>query len=100
MRGRFDFLILHLLSKEEMYGFQIIKKFAEHCTEAEFELKPALYTRYWRRWKIEDICRREPLVCPAESTNSIKQLLGVKSTFCSKGRWYKWESFTNKILDL
>ena len=39
MRGRFDFLILHLLSKEEMYGFQIIKKFAEHCTEAEFELK-------------------------------------------------------------
>ena len=45
MRGRFDFLILHLLSKEEMYGFQIIKKFAEQYTEAEFELKTGtLYT--------------------------------------------------------
>ena len=38
MKGRFDFLILHLLSKEEMYGFQIIKKFAENCTDGEFEL--------------------------------------------------------------
>ena len=26
MNGRFDFLVLHLLSKEKMYGFQIIKK--------------------------------------------------------------------------
>lgn len=39
MKGRFDFLILHLLSKEEMYGFQIIKRFAENCAEDEFELK-------------------------------------------------------------
>lgn len=39
MKGRLDFLILHLLSKEEMYGFQIIKRFAENCAEDEFELK-------------------------------------------------------------
>lgn len=25
MNGRYDFLILHLLSREEMYGFQVIK---------------------------------------------------------------------------
>ena len=24
MNGRYDFLILHLLSREEMYGFQVI----------------------------------------------------------------------------
>ena len=39
MKGRFDFLILHLLSKEEMNGFQIIKRFAENCAEDEIELK-------------------------------------------------------------
>ncbi len=43
MNGRYDFLILHLLSREEMYGFQVIKKVSDRCTDAEFELKTECY---------------------------------------------------------
>ena len=42
MNGRYDFLILHLLSREEMYGFQVIKKVSDRCTDAEFELKTGM----------------------------------------------------------
>ena len=38
MNGRFDFLVLHLLSKEKMYGFQIIKKLFD-ATDGEIEMK-------------------------------------------------------------
>ena len=51
MNGRYDFLILHLLSREEMYGFQVIKKVSDRCTDAEFELKTGML--YWR---LRDIC--------------------------------------------
>lgn len=50
MNGRYDFLILHLLSREEMYGFQVIKKVSDRCTDAEFELKTGmLYPPYVNR---------------------------------------------------
>ena len=38
MNGRYDFLVLHLLSREEMYGFQIIKKLFD-TTDGEIEMK-------------------------------------------------------------
>ena len=96
MKGRFDFLILHLLSKEEMYGFQIIKRFAENCAEDEFELKTG--TLY-------------PLLAAMEDRGFLSSLSGRERKFyrtTEQGkeyllqqteRWYKWEAFTNKILE-
>ena len=42
MNGCYDFLILHLLSREEMYGFEVIKNVSDRCTDAEFELKTGM----------------------------------------------------------
>lgn len=56
MNGRYDFLILHLLSREEMYGFQVIKKVSDRCTDAEFELKTGmLYTMCCRLYCLSSI---------------------------------------------
>ena len=101
MRGRFDFLILHLLSKEEMYGFQIIKKFAEHCTEAEFELKTGtLYPLLATMEKRGDLLSRTACLSGREHEFYKATARGKEYLLQQKGRWYKWESFTNKILDL
>ena len=99
--GRFDFLILHLLSKEEMYGFQIIKKVAENCTEAEFELKTG--TLYPLLATMENrglLASRTAWNHGREHKFYRTTAMGNKYLLQQKGRWYKWESFTNKILDL
>ena len=54
MNGRFDFLILHLLSKEKMYGFQIIKKLFD-ATDGEIDMKTERCIHCCKRWKIEVI---------------------------------------------
>ena len=56
MNGRYDFLILHLLSREEMYGFQVIKKVSDRCTDAEFELKRECFILCCSLWRLRAIC--------------------------------------------
>ena len=57
MNGRYDFLILHLLSREEMYGFQVIKKVSDRCTDAEFELKTGnAFILCCPLWRLRAIC--------------------------------------------
>ena len=56
MNGRYDFLILHLLSREEMYGFQVIKKVSDRCTDAEFELKTGMLYPCCPLWRLRAIC--------------------------------------------
>lgn len=84
MKGRFDFLILHLLSKEEMYGFQIIKRFAENCAEDEFELKTGTLYPLLAAMRIEVFCHREPLLCPAENASFTGQPNREKNICCSR----------------
>ena len=101
MKGRFDFLILHLLSKEEMYGFQIIKKFAENCTDGEFELKTG--TLYPLLATIENrgyLSSRTACLSGREHKFYKATAMGKEYLLQQKERWYKWESFANKILEL
>lgn len=100
MKGRFDFLILHLLSKEEMYGFQIIKRFAENCAEDEFELKTG--TLYPLLAAMEDrgfLSSRTASLSGRERKFYRTTEQGKEYLLQQTERWYKWEAFTNKILE-
>lgn len=101
MVGRLDFLILHLLSKEEMYGFQIIKKISDICTDTDVELKTG--TLYPLLATLEDkgyLSSRLILLSGRERKVYKATALGNEYLLQQKERWYKWESFANKILDL
>lgn len=101
MKVRLDFLILHLLSKEEMYGFQIIKKIAENCTEVEFELKTGtLYPLLATMENSGFLVSRKAWIHGREHKVYKTTVQGNEYLLQQKERWYKWESFTNKILDL
>lgn len=100
MKGRFDFLILHLLRKEEMYGFQIIKRFAENCAEDEFELKTG--TLYPLLAAMEDrgfLSSRTASLSGRERKFYRTTEQGKEYLLQQTERWYKWEAFTNKILE-
>lgn len=100
MNGRFDFLVLHLLSKEKMYGFQIIKKLFD-ATDGEIEMKTG--TLY-------------PLLQMLESNGYIAASLvpingrdrkvyhitekGRKYLYEQKERWIRYATIANKILEL
>lgn len=101
MKGKYDFLILHLLSKNEMYGFQIIKKLAENCSDVDFELKTG--TLYPLLAAMEDkgfLSSRITVQSGRERKVYKATLLGKEYLLQQKERWYKWEAFTNKILGL
>jgi len=92
MKGRFDFLILHLLSKEEMYGFQIIKRFAENCAGTLYPLLAAMEDRGFLSSRTASLSGRERKFY--RTTEQGKEYLLQQTE-----RWYKWEAFTNKILE-
>ena len=101
MKVRLDFLILHLLSKEEMYGFQIIKKINETCFDAEFELKTG--TLYPLLATLEDkgyLSSRSILLSGRERKVYKATAQGNEYLLQQKESWYTWEAFANKILDL
>ena len=100
MNGRFDFLVLHLLSKEKMYGFQIIKKLCD-ATDVEIEMKTG--TLY-------------PLLQTLENNGYIAASLvtingrerkvyhiterGRKYLSEQKERWIRYRTIANKIIEL
>ena len=101
MIGRFDFLILHLLSKEEMYGFQIIKKISDICTDTDFELKTG--TLYPLLATLEDkgyLSSRLIMLSGRERKVYQATEQGNAYLLRQKERWSKWETFANKILEL
>ena len=98
MKGRLDFLILHLLSKEEMYGFQIIKRFAENCAEDEFELKTG--TLYPLLAAMEDrgfLSSRTASLSGRERKFYRTTEQGKEYLLQQTERWYKWESKTIRL---
>ena len=101
MIGRFDFLILHLLSKEEMNGFQIIKKISDICTDTDFELKTG--TLYPLLATLEDkgyLSSR--LIMLSGRERKVYKATAQGNAYLSrqKERWSKWETFANKILEI
>ena len=92
MNGRYDFLILHLLSREEMYGFQVIKKVSDRCTDAEFELKTgmlypllsALEAKGYLSSRLVPVAGRERKVYKATES-------GIDYLAHKKEKWYRWE---------
>lgn len=101
MNGRFDFLILHLLSKEEMYGFQIIKKIADNCTDAPVELKTG--TLYPLLASMENkgfLSSRIILLSGRERKVYKATERGMEYLSQQKCKWSNWEVFVNKILSL
>jgi transcriptional regulator, padR-like family len=101
MNGRYDFLILHLLSREEMYGFQVIKKVSDRFTDAEFELKTgmlypllsALEAKGYLSSRLVPVAGRERKVYKATES-------GIDYLAHKKEKWYRWEEFANSILEL
>lgn len=101
MRVRLDFLIMHLLSKEEMYGFQIIKKISDICADTDVSLKTG--TLYPLLATLEDkgyLSSRLILLSGRERKVYKATARGNEYLLQQKERWYKWESFANQILDL
>ena len=100
MNGRFDFLVLHLLSKEKMYGFQIIKKLFD-ATDGEIEMKtgtlyPLLQTLEKRGYiavSLLPINGRDRKVYHITENGRI--YLSEQ-----KERWIKYRAIANRILEL
>lgn len=99
MNGRFDFIILHLLSREEMYGFQIIKRIND-VTDGEIEMKTG--TLYPLLQTLEDngyVSARCLLVHGRNRKVYRITESGRKYLSAQKERWIKYITFANKIIE-
>ncbi len=99
MNGRFDFLVLHLLSKEEMYGFQVIKKI-DDITDGEFEMKTG--TLYPLLQTLEDNGYTSATLVPVNGrSRKVYRITesGIKYLSTQRARWIKYMTIVNKIID-
>ena len=96
MNGRFDFLVLHLLSKEKMYGFQIIKKLFD-ATEGEIGTRYPLLQTLENNGYIA-----ASLVLINGRDRNVYQITEKGRIYLSeqKKRWIRYRTIANKILEL
>lgn len=99
MSRRFDFLVLHLLSKEKMYGFQIIKSSL---------MLPTLKSR----WNLNAVsvaanAGKQRLYCPGlvpinERGRKVYHITGKERIYLSKQKeqWIRCMTVANKTIDL
>ena len=100
MNGRFDFLVLHLLSKENMYGFQILKKLFD-ATNSEIEMKTG--TLYPLLQTLENRGYITANLVPINGRDrKVYHITENGRIYLSeqKERWIKYRAIANKILEL
>jgi len=100
MNGRFDFLVLHLLSKENMYGFQIFKKLFD-ATNGEIEMKTG--TLYPLLQTLENRGYIAVSLVPINGRDrKVYHITENGRIYLSeqKERWIKYRTIANKILEL
>lgn len=99
MNERFYFPILHLLSKEKMYGFQIIKKLFD-ATDGEFEMKTGIL--YPLLQTLEDNGYTSATLVPVNGrSRKVYRITesGIKYLSTQRARWIKYMTIVNKIID-
>ncbi len=100
MNGRFDFLVLHLLSKEKLYGFQIIKKLFD-ATDGEIDMKTG--TLYPLLQTMENNGYIAANLVPINGRNrKVYHITENGRIYLSKQkeRWIRYRTIANKILEL
>lgn len=100
MNVRFDFLILNLLKKEEMYGFQIIKKI-EDITQGECEIKTGTLYPLLQTLVANGYISVSYL--PVHGRNRKVYRItesGLKYLSEQTERWIKYMTIVQKIIDL
>lgn len=100
MIGRLDFLVLHLLNKEKMYGFQIIKKL-DNITDGEIEMKTG--TLYPLLQKLEENGYITGDYAPVNGrSRKVYHITESGLIYLSKQeeRWVEYMALVNKIIEL
>ena len=100
MNGRFDFLVLHLLSKEKMYGFQIIKKLFD-TTDGEIEMKTGTLYPLLQTLENNGYIAASFVLINGRDRN-VYQITEKGRIYLSeqKKRWIRYRTIANKILEL
>lgn len=100
MNGRFDFLVLHLLSKEKMYGFQIIKKLFD-ATDGEIEMKTGTLYPLLQTLENNGYIAASFVLINGRDRN-VYQIIEKGRIYLSeqKKRWIRYRTIANKILEL
>ena len=100
LNGRFDFLVLHLLSKEKMYGFQIIKKLFD-ATDGEIEMKTGTLYPLLQTLENNGYIAASLVLINGRDRN-VYQITEKGRIYLSeqKKRWIRYRTIANKILEL
>lgn len=100
MNRRFDFIVLHLLSKEKLYGFQIIKKLFD-ATDGEIEMKTGML--YPLLQTLENNGYITASLVPVNGRDrKVYRITENGRIYLSaqKERWIKYMTIVNKIIEL
>ena len=100
MNGRYDFLVLHLLSREEMYGFQIIKKLFD-TTDGEIEMKTGTLYPLLQALENNGYIAASPVPINRRD-RKVYHITENGRIYLSeqKERWIRYMTIANKILEL
>ena len=100
MNGRYDVLVLHLLSREEMYGFQIIKKLFD-TTDGEIEMKTGTLYPLLQALENNGYIAASPVPINGRD-RKVYHITENGRIYLSeqKERWIRYMTIANKILEL